>query len=137
MNALLLFLSVSLPPAAFPALEKLWDAVWPLLAGAGLVALGARLRRWFTVDMDRWLPTGDLGVVVERWLTRLGLRDMADAPAHDYGHAEEPVEPWWTLWLERVAALCARVEKALCNMSGAGPALLLILALLACLMKVR
>jgi formate hydrogenlyase subunit 3/multisubunit Na+/H+ antiporter MnhD subunit len=50
--------------------EKLWTAVWPLIVGGGLAALGARVRRAATADPASWIPPGKVGVLLERLLAR-------------------------------------------------------------------
>jgi hypothetical protein len=89
-------------PAAFRP-EKHWDALWPLLAGGALAALGARLRRWFSGDLTRWLPAGDLGVFLEKRLSRIQLLAYAvpgpgreHRPEHD-----EPVAEGTSPWIRR------------------------------------
>jgi multicomponent Na+:H+ antiporter subunit D len=51
--------------------QKLWLATWPLLVGGALAALGPWLRRRFAGDPSRWLPAGDVGVVLERLVARV------------------------------------------------------------------
>jgi len=90
-------------------LVKVWSALWPLLLGAGLLALGWPLRG----ILARWrLPLGDVAVLqkpVARWL-------KAAATAWGAGH-------WPTLpRLDRFAP--ARLERGLRGLSGTGLVLL-------------
>ncbi|MCU0303728.1 MAG: complex I subunit 5 family protein [Thermoanaerobaculales bacterium] len=64
---------------------KIWLAVWPLLAGAALAAAGSRIRTRWSADPSRWVPPGDIGVLVGRLVTRLVGADRPAAPAPD-GH---------------------------------------------------
>jgi hypothetical protein len=64
--------------------EKLWLATWPLLVGGGLAMLGARTRRRISGDLTRWLPAGDLGILLEKLLARVQLR-RSDRPVAEHG----------------------------------------------------
>ena len=119
--------------------EKLWLATWPLLVGGGLAVLGAWLRRWFSGDLTRWLPAGDLGVLLERPLARVQLR-MSDRPApdhadgHDVGSAEESVR--WSARLVAAGGHLARIENTLRARPVAGAALLLLIGVILWLLAV-
>ncbi len=115
--------------------EKLWDAIWPLLAGGALAALGAWLRRWFAGDVSRWLPAGDLGVLLERLLARGQLR-LPVAPAsqsnrgHEHDASRDPQGSRWILRLERVGETLVRLETGLRSLPVAGALWLLLMAVL-------
>ena len=114
--------------------EKLWDALWPLLAGGALAALGAWLRRWFAADVSRWLPAGDLGVLVERLLARWPPRvprECGSHPEHGAGHDEsgDPGGSRWTRRVERAGAALVRLETRLRSLSVAGALWLLLIGL--------
>jgi len=119
--------------------EKLWLATWPLLVGGGLAVLGAWLRRWFSGDLTRWLPAGDLGVLLERPLARIQLR-MSDRPApdhrdgHDVGSAEEGVR--WSARLVATGGHLAQIENTLRARPVAGAALLLLIGVILWLLAV-
>jgi len=116
-------------PAKLSA-EKIWDALWPLLAGAGLAALGWSLRHRLTEDLARWLPAGDMGVWIERGLGRWGGgRTAATKQAHHDG-VEAVAGPVWRPWLKRATGRMERMEQGLSSASGAGLALWLVLATL-------
>jgi len=115
--------------------EKLWLATWPLLAGGALALLGAWLRRWFSHDLTRWLPAGDMGVFFEKLLARVQL-DLPSAagshPAHGLGHDEpaaEEVSPW-SARLVSAGEHLARIEARLRSWPVAGALLLLLMGLL-------
>jgi formate hydrogenlyase subunit 3/multisubunit Na+/H+ antiporter MnhD subunit len=109
--------------------QKLWLATWPLLGGAGLAMLGAWLRRWFPGESRRWLPAGDLGVLLEKLVTRVGLR-LAARPVpdhgdgHDAGSAEERLR--WSARLAAVGGRLVLIEKTLRAWPVAGAAWLLL-----------
>ena len=113
--------------------EKLWLATWPLLVGGGLAMLGAWLRRWFSGDLTRWLPAGDLGVLLERPLARVQLR-MSGRPVPDHadghggGSAEERVR--WSARLAAAGEHLARIEHTLRARPVAGAALLLLIGVI-------
>lgn len=117
--------------------EKLWDALWPLLAGGALAALGAWLRGWLSRDVSRWLPAGDLGVLIERLLARCQPRAPGESGSrhergHGHGHDESdhPRGSWWTPPLERAGATLVRLEARLRSLPGAGTLWLLLMAVL-------
>lgn len=117
--------------------EKLWEAFWPLAAGALLGLLGAWLRRRFTVDFERWLPAGDVGVVLERLLERRGRGRARDAGTRgpDVGEAPSP-ETRWPGWLERLARGAPQVEEILRVFTIGGVLLVVVVAIvLGCLWK--
>lgn len=96
--------------------EKVWDALWPLLFGGALAALGAWLRRWFSGDLGRWLPAGDMGVLIERLLMRLHFRrPVKDNVHHDHGvpfaHEASPWSPHWVRAGEFLTTLEARLRS--------------------------
>jgi hypothetical protein len=113
--------------------QKLWLATWPLLVGGGLAALGAWLRRRFSGDPLRWLPAGDVGVLLEKAvagaLSRTPARTGPD-PGPDLAQSSGPRG---SDVLARAAAIGARlvaVERKLGDWSSAGFALLAVVALL-------
>jgi formate hydrogenlyase subunit 3/multisubunit Na+/H+ antiporter MnhD subunit len=136
------FIGIWLVPGALgllPAkltLEKIWLATWPLLAGGALAAGGAWLRRRIPGDPGRWLPAGDIGVLWERLLARLGarLRSAPGAPRADEG--EEPPRAATRAW-SLVGARLSRVEERLRELPLAGAALLLLIGLLLWLVTER
>lgn len=113
--------------------QKLWLATWPLLGGAALAMLGAWLRRWFPGELTRWLPAGDLGVLLEKLVTRVGLR-LAGRPArehgdgHDAGSAKERLH--WSARLAAVGGRLAPIEKTLRAWPVAGAAWLLLMGVI-------
>jgi hypothetical protein len=116
-----------LPPKLTP--QKLWLATWPLLVGGGLAALGAWLRRWFSGDPLRWLPAGDLGVLLERVVEAVRSRTRARS-APDQGESP-PAEG--SSRQARAAAVAARLgatERRLGDWPVAGSALLVSMGLL-------
>jgi formate hydrogenlyase subunit 3/multisubunit Na+/H+ antiporter MnhD subunit len=121
----------SLPVKLTPA--KLWLATWPLLVGGGLAMLGAWLRRWFSGDLTRWLPAGDLGVLLERPLARVQLR-MSGRPVPDHadghggGSAEKDLRG--AARLAAVGGRLARIEDSLRAWPVAGAALLLLIGVI-------
>jgi hypothetical protein len=121
----------SLPVKLTPA--KLWLATWPLLVGGGLAMLGAWLRRWFSGDPTRWLPAGDLGVLLERPLARVQRRMSArpvpdHADGHGGGSAEKDLRG--SARLAAVGGRLARIEDSLCAWPVAGAALLLLIGVI-------
>jgi formate hydrogenlyase subunit 3/multisubunit Na+/H+ antiporter MnhD subunit len=113
--------------------QKLWLATWPLLVGGGLAALGAWLRRWFRGDPSRWLPAGDIGVLLEKLVASARLqRSPRPAPAQGREHtgsltAEAPSR------LARIASVAAHlgaIERRLCSWPVTGFALLVSMGLL-------
>jgi formate hydrogenlyase subunit 3/multisubunit Na+/H+ antiporter MnhD subunit len=113
--------------------QKLWLATWPLLVGGGLAALGAWLRRWFSADPSRWLPAGDVGVLLEKVVAGVRPR-MPARPAPDRGHdlGQGPA-PGHSNGPARAAAIRARlgaIERGLSDWPSAGFALLAVLAIL-------
>lgn len=115
--------------------EKLWDAMWPLLLGAALAALGAWLRRWLSRDPSHWLPAGDLGVLIERLLARLPLGAPIEARSHGE-HESDPDESSaqkasrWSMRLKRAGEELVRIEAHLRSWPVAGALWLLLMALL-------
>lgn len=114
--------------------EKLWDALWPLLLGGGLAGLGAWLRRWFSRDLTRWLPAGDVGVLLERLAGRLRLHPAIEAPArpqHEAGPDESPVKAVsrWSRLVARAREAIPRFEASLRH-AAVGGALWLALMLI-------
>jgi multicomponent Na+:H+ antiporter subunit D len=119
--------------------QKLWLATWPLLGGAGLAMLGAWLRRGFSGDLTRWLPAGDLGVLLEKLVTRVELRLPArPAPdhgdGHDAGSADESLR--WSARLAAVGGRLVRIENTLRAWPVAGAALLLLMGVILWLLAV-
>jgi len=115
--------------------DKLWDALWPLLLGGALAALGAWLRRWFPRDLSRWLPAGDLGVPLERLLARwqfvapIEARSRGeDEPGHD--ESSGPEASRWSMLLGRAGGEIVRFEAHLRSWPVAGALWLLLMALL-------
>lgn len=119
--------------------EKLWDALWPLLFGGALALLGAWLRRGFSGDLSRWLPAGDMGVLMERLLARLQLHGPVEAGMHHgdaHGHDPLPapeVSPW-SMRLQRAGESLARLEARLCSWPVAGALWLLLIGVMAVLL---
>jgi hypothetical protein len=112
--------------------DKLWDALWPLLFGSALALLGAWLRRGFSGDSSRWLPAGDMGVLIERLLARLQLRGPVEAEvhhgdAHAYDPSPAPEISPWSMRLKRAGESLARLEARLCSWPVAGALWLLLM----------
>ena len=113
--------------------QKLWLATWPLLIGGGLAALGARLRPWFSDDPLRWLPPGDIGVVLEKFVASARLRMSArPAPAQGLEHTGH-----FTAKASKgrargasVEAYLGAIERRLCSWPVTGFALLVSMGLL-------
>ncbi|MCU0770417.1 MAG: complex I subunit 5 family protein [Verrucomicrobia bacterium] len=119
--------------------QRLWDALWPLLVGGALAALAAWLRRWFSGELTRWLPAGDLGVLFEKLVTRVALRPpVRPAPDHGNGHdAASPAESLrWSARLAAVGGRLARIENTLRAWPVAGAALLLLIGVILWLLAV-
>jgi len=136
---------VWLLPGALEALPaklepvSLWDAIWPLLAGSALAALGAWLRRWFSGDLTRWLPAGDVGVFLERLLAALRRRVQDAAPfQHACGAGKRAVEKTsrWSARLAVAEERLARLEQRLGSDFVAGTLVLLLIGLIVCLLTV-
>jgi hypothetical protein len=111
--------------------KKLWLSMWPLLVGCGLTALGVWLRRWLSQDFTRWLPPGDLGVVLEKSL--MGLRSrMLARPDSAHGQHDGTVlaDSAWASQLAGVAAWLGGIEKRLRDWPFVGSVLLVIMGLL-------
>jgi hypothetical protein len=104
-----------------------------------LARLGAWLRRWSSGDLTRWLPAGDLGVLLQKLLARVQLR-MSDRPTpehgndHDAASAEENLR--WSTRLAAVGRRLARIETTLRAWPVAGAALLLLIGLILWLITV-
>ncbi|MBK9137155.1 MAG: NADH dehydrogenase [Verrucomicrobia bacterium] len=117
--------------------DKLWSALWPLLFGGALAALGARLRRWFSGDLSRWLPAGDMGVVIERLLERLTLRRPRSDDS-DAGRSDDPApaarEVLWSAYAARAASAVTDVESRLRAWPVVGVVWLLLFGLLTALL---
>jgi hypothetical protein len=111
----------------------LWLATWPLLVGGGLAMLGAWLRRWFSGDLTRWLPAGDLGVLLERPLARVQLR-MSDRPvpdhAHGHGGGSDEEDLRGPARLAAVGGHLAGIEHTLRAWPVTGAALLLLIGVI-------
>ncbi|HNQ91004.1 MAG TPA: hypothetical protein PKM73_20510 [Verrucomicrobiota bacterium] len=115
--------------------EKLWDALWPLLLGGTLAGLGAWLRRWFSRDASRWLPAGDLGVLLERRLARWQRGARIEGHSHpepesDRGESSAQEAPRWSLRLRRAGESIVRLEEHLRSWPVAGALWLLLMVLL-------
>jgi len=127
----------SLPVKRTP--EKLWLATWPLLAGGGLAMLGAWLRRWFSGDLTRWLPAGDLGVLLERLLAPVQRR-LSDRPVPDHadGHdgASAGMDLRGSARLAAVGGHLARIEHVLRAWPVTGAAWLLLIGVILWLLAV-
>jgi formate hydrogenlyase subunit 3/multisubunit Na+/H+ antiporter MnhD subunit len=113
--------------------QKLWLSTWPLLVGGGLAALGAWLRRWFSGDPSRWLPAGDVGVLLEKVVAAVRPRTRArPAPDHAHDPGEGPTAEGSSRQA-RAAAVGARlgaIERRLGDWPVAGFALLVSMGLL-------
>jgi formate hydrogenlyase subunit 3/multisubunit Na+/H+ antiporter MnhD subunit len=113
--------------------QKLWLATWPLLVGGGLAALGAWLRRWFSGDPSRWLPAGDVGVLLEKAVAAARSRTRArPAPdrAHDPGESPAAAASSCQARAAAVGARLGAIERRLGDWPVAGFALLVSMALL-------
>jgi NADH:ubiquinone oxidoreductase subunit 5 (subunit L)/multisubunit Na+/H+ antiporter MnhA subunit len=113
--------------------QKLWLSTWPLLVGGGLVALGAWVRRWVSHDVARWLPAGDMGVLLEKVLARAQQRFVRQSEPHlsdssiGRNQGKEPHLPdRWTA----VGKWLAGAELKLQSNPYPGAALLLAIGLL-------
>jgi formate hydrogenlyase subunit 3/multisubunit Na+/H+ antiporter MnhD subunit len=135
------FIGIWLVPGALgllPAkltLEKIWLATWPLLAGGALAAAGAWISRRIAADPARWLPAGDVGVLLERLLARLGAR-LRREPTVSHAEDEGRGEPTRAAH-EALAAGLAGVEERLRGLPVAGGALLALIGLLLWLVASR
>jgi hydrogenase-4 component B len=108
-------------------LEKLWLTSWPLLLGGSLAALGAWLRPRLAARAERWLPAGDVGVLVERLVAALsGRRRREAAPPRP---KREP-----SAGLSRLHPALGAVETGFRSWPISGLLLLGVLALLFLLM---
>jgi hypothetical protein len=74
----------------------------PLMAGSALALLGAWLRRGMNADLSRWLPAGDMGVILERAALRLlpGERGESTISGTPHGPEVKPrdtrrLAAWW------------------------------------------
>ncbi len=113
--------------------EKLWLATWPLLLGAALAAIGAKMRRWMSRDPSHWLPAGDMGVLLEKAIAHLQPREGAPfgspgSRRRAAGAVETPSR--WTVRWNSLGRWCHTVEKHLRSSPVAGAMWLFILALL-------
>ena len=121
---------------ALPAgltLDTLWDAVWPLLAGGGLAALGAWLRRLYARNSARWVPLGILGVYIEKVLTRVLLPATAIFnPSHAHGHDESTARETghWFSHVMSAGSVLSQLEAHLRSWPLAALLLMLLLGLL-------
>jgi hypothetical protein len=101
--------------------------------------LGAWLRRWFSGDLTRWLPAGDLGVLLERLLARVQRR-MSGRPVPDHadGHdgASDEKDLRGSARLAAVGGQLARIEHALRAWPVAGAAWLLVIGVILWLLAV-
>ena len=113
--------------------QKLWLATWPLLVGGGLAALGAWLRRWFPGDPSRWLPAGDVGVLLEKVVSLARPRRPARTTSDPEPDLAQSPGPGGSDVLARAAAIGARLggfERRLGDWPSAGFALLAVVVLL-------
>jgi hypothetical protein len=113
--------------------QKLWLATWPLLVGGGLAALGAWGRRWWSGDPSRWLPAGDIGVLLEKLVAGARSRTSAfPAPFRGSQGAEslEAEASTDRLRLASVVAHLGAIERRLGSWSVSGFALLVSMGLL-------
>jgi hypothetical protein len=119
-------------PAKFTP-QKLWLATWPLLVGAGLAVVAARLRHDFSGKLSRWLPAGDMGVFLEKLLTRLQPKVEPATRSEDHhdhpDDADEPAQVPSVHW-NALAHHLAGLEERLRAWPVAGTALLVLLGLL-------
>jgi hydrogenase-4 component B len=121
--------------------EKLWDALWPLLLGGTLAALGGRLQRRFFGDLSRWLPAGDIGVLIERLLAHLPFCGRIKEDLHYENEHEQEISPAcetsaWSMRLERAGNRLTELESRLCRWPVAGTLWLLLMGLFAILLAI-
>jgi formate hydrogenlyase subunit 3/multisubunit Na+/H+ antiporter MnhD subunit len=113
--------------------KKIWLATWPLIVGGGLAALGARLRHLFSENPARWVPPGDVGVLVGRWIGRMARRVKERSPAedgHEYADGPGDEEASSRFELAQVRRRLTAMETELGAWPVVGPTLLVGLAML-------
>ncbi|MEE4271025.1 MAG: complex I subunit 5 family protein [Thermoanaerobaculales bacterium] len=112
---------------------KIWLALWPLLAGGALAAAGNRIRRLWTVDPSRWIPPGDIGVLVGGFMARVVRDHRSPSPpegGHEYCDESTEVETALDSAVDRFGRGLGRLEESLASWSTAGVALGVALGLL-------
>jgi formate hydrogenlyase subunit 3/multisubunit Na+/H+ antiporter MnhD subunit len=112
---------------------QLWLATWPLIVGGGLAGLGALLRRSVTADPARWVPPGDVGILLVEWFGRVANRLRLPPPAesgHEYADRPTEEKPKYHARLVRVGHRLARAEGRLAAWPVAGTTLVICTGLL-------
>jgi formate hydrogenlyase subunit 3/multisubunit Na+/H+ antiporter MnhD subunit len=108
--------------------QKLWLSTWPLLVGGGLAALAAWLRQWLSGDWTRWLPAGDIGVLLEKLVAQ--ARQQYVGQSVPQGSESQEAAIGSSKALEAVGMWLATTELKLRSYPRAGAALLISLGLL-------
>ena len=112
-------------PAKLTA-AKLWLATWPLLVGGALAALGAWIRKTWGGDPSRWLPPGDVGVLVGGFVSRLSVNPRASRERQ----TDSQLDHSQTLVRDRIRRQLVAAEKLLAEWPMAGFLLMLLLSAL-------
>jgi formate hydrogenlyase subunit 3/multisubunit Na+/H+ antiporter MnhD subunit len=119
------FLPVKLSP------EKLWLSTWPLLVGGGIAALGAWFRHRVIVDLSRWLPPGDIGVLLEEWLERFSR--AAKFVPYELSGSEKKTSKTSSIWAKNLPTLIiilSQIEDSLRNRAVSGVGILILTGLI-------
>ncbi len=112
--------------------NKIWLAVWPLLIGGSLAFLVSRLSTWLG-GAKRWLPPGDIGVLLEHGLRRLKRLVPSRGKPHVSREniEDEPVNATGgSALLARIGAQISAGETYLRSANTVGVALYILLGLL-------
>jgi formate hydrogenlyase subunit 3/multisubunit Na+/H+ antiporter MnhD subunit len=119
------FLPVKLSP------EKLWLSTWPLLVGGGIAALGAWFRHKLIIDPSRWLPPGDIGVLLEGWLERFSR--LIKIGPYEFDGPNKQTKKTSFIWVENLPKLIlilSKIENNLRNWSVAGVGILTLIVII-------
>jgi hypothetical protein len=117
---------------------KIWLALWPLLAGGALAAAGHRLRRLWAAEPSRWVPPGDIGVLLGNLATRVARdRRPAGPPedGHKYSDEASEGEPQPSPAALLIGQTLTRWDRSLASWGAAGIALVIALGTLGWLLS--